>query len=183
MAKNAVVKITGVKKVGDNLKKIVAAAVSDREHLESLAVVVQKSIVGNARSGKDPDGNKFKPLSDSWIERKSKLSKVNNTSEFYRKRKSNITFTGQLLDSFKYKVVQATLTINFFFDGFRKPYKGLRKEALETPATNKQLASEIEQVRPFVFVGDKTRDILVNLIRRKIRQQLTNFRKLNRLLR
>lgn len=183
MANKTVVKITGAKEVGSNLRKKLAAAVAEKQHLESLALVVQKSIVGNARLGKDPDGNKFKELSESWIERKSKLSKVNKPSEFYRKRKSNITFTGQLLDSFKYKIIQSTLTIEFFFQGLRRPYKGLRKESLETVATNKELASKIEQARPFVFISDKVADVISNLIRRKIRQQLANFRKLNRLLR
>lgn len=183
LANKATVRITGVKGIGNNLKKIARLAVEEKTHLDQLAIVVQKSIVGNARLGRDPNGEKFKELTESTIERKAKLAKVNETSDFYRKRKSNLTFTGQLLNSFKYKITQSTLTIQFFFEGFRKPYKGLRKEALETLATNKLLAAKLEKDRPFSFISDKTKDVLVNLIRRKIRQQLTNFRKLNRLLR
>jgi len=177
------VKITGVKELGASAIKVLRAGIENDEALTELGDVVKKNIVGNARTGKDSNGNPLKPLSKSWIDRKSQLAKANTPSAFYRKNKSNLTFTGQLLDSFTFRVVKSKLLLEFFFSGMRKPYRGLKKEALDGAKTNKELAAKLEEDRPILIVGDKTREILFNLVRRKLRQQLSNFKRLSKILR
>ena len=176
------VTITGVKEIKERLLKVARAGIESDETLKEVGNIVQKSIVGAARSGKDPEGNKFTPLSKSWIERKQKLSSVNTTSSFYSKSRSNITFTGQLLDSFKFVINKSQLSLRFFFDGVRKPYRGLRKAELDGIETNKELAARIEETRPFVILSKKAEQMIIILVKRKIRQQLSNFKKLSRIL-
>ena len=182
-SKNVRVSISGIKEISESTKSIINLAIADEQHLKELAEVFKKSVVGSARTGKDPDGKKFKPLSKSWIARKKVLATVNQPSEFYSKNRSNITFTGQLLNSFKYKINKAEVAITFFFEGMRVPYRGVLKPELDGIKTNKELAAKIEEVRPFAFLGEKTRDILINLIRRKIRTQLNNFKRVSKILR
>lgn len=177
------VKISGIKELRDSTLKIIRTGIESKETLNEVGQIIQKSIVGAAKTGKDPEGNKFKELSKSWIDRKQKLSRVNETSEFYRKSRSNLSFTGQFLNSFKFAIDSSKLSLRFFFDGVRKPYKGLRKEALDGVKTNKELAQRIEETRPFVMLSKKTESIVIILIKRKIRQQLNNFKKLSRILR
>ena len=178
----AKVVIKGIKGVEESTRKVLQKAINSQELLNEVAVLVQRNIIGSARQGKTQDGVALKPLSKSWVERRKKLSEVNSTGTFYKPSKSNLSFTGQLLDSFTYEISRVNATIRLFFKGSRKPYKGIKKAALEGPATNRELAEQIEQDRPFVFIGEKLNKIIVNKVKRSLRKQLSNFNKLRKIL-
>ena len=83
-------------------------------------------IVKQARSRKPMNKSRTLPnLSDKWKTRRGKLSKVNPTHKTYSKNRSNITFTGELLDSITYKFKKKD-GFTFFLKGKHKGYKGLK---------------------------------------------------------
>lgn len=180
MAKAFRAQIKGIKNLEETTKKIVRAGIEDKETMQQAGQIIQRSIVGSARTGKNPDGESFKPLSKAWIKRKARLSEVNTTSEFYKKSRSNLSFTGQLLDSFSFSINKNILS--FFFKGNRKPYKGIFKAQLEGPATNAELAESIEKERPFVFLGDKPGKQVTIMIIRQIKRKLRDFKRVSKLL-
>ena len=180
MAKAFRATIKGIKNLEETTKKIVRAGIEDQETMSMAGQMIQQSIVGSARSGKDPDGAKFKALSKGWRQRRDKLASVNPTSDVYSKNRSNLSFTGQLLKSFKYKINKNVLS--FFFEGNRKPYRGLVKKELDGVSTNAELAEQLEKDRPFVFLGQKTAQKVTIFIIRQIRRKLNDFKRASKLL-
>jgi hypothetical protein len=66
-------------------------------------------------------GGRFKPTSKAWREKREKISESTNTNDAYSKNRSNLTLTGQLLDSLR-KSVNAGV-VKIFFAGVHYPYK------------------------------------------------------------
>jgi hypothetical protein len=182
MAKKTSVKITGVDNLAKGFEKTIKMIESDKALFKEMGDYTVRNIVGSARLGKDPGGTQFKDLSDGWNKRRKRLATVNATDEFYREysKKSRLIFTGQLLKSFTFSV--SKLSLSFFFKGNRKPYKGIRKSALEGPATNAELAESIEETRPFVFLSEKMKVTLTSMVIKSLRKSLNNYKKLRRLL-
>ena len=54
---------------------------------------------------------RYAPLSDSTIRQRNVLSKFNRTQRTYSERRSNLTFTGQLVDAISYDVVSGGVKI------------------------------------------------------------------------
>lgn len=176
-------KITGLKNIEKSTLFALRQGVSSKEVLDDIGDYTTKNLVGYARLGKTSDGSSFSPLSKSWIKRKASLADVNNTDEFYKKNKSNLTFTGQLLRSISYRIYQGTLTLGIYFKGNRNPYKGLVKSELDGPATNTELAEQIEKTRPFMFISEKMNKVLVNRVIRSLKRSLNNYKRISKLLR
>lgn len=180
MAKSSV-KITGVKEIGKAMTKSIKMIESDKALFKDMGEYTVRNIVGNARLGKDPNGQQFKQLSDSWVKRAKRLATVNSTDEFYKgTKKSRLTFTGQLLKSFSF--TSARMSLSFFFKGNRQPYKGVVKPQLDGISTNSELAERIEETRPFVFLSEKMKKTLISKVIKSLRQTLNNYKKLSRLL-
>ena len=178
------VKITGIKGIEQATKKAIGLIDKDRELFKDLGETVVGQITGSAKAGRDLNKTKFKNVSDSWRDRRVKLAAVNNTDPLFqgKSKKSNLTFTGQLLNSFTYRVNMTALSLGFLFKGSRKPYKGLRKPELDGPSTNAELASKIEETRPFVFISQKLNQILTLKVIKALRRNLQNYKKLSRVL-
>ncbi len=107
-----------------------------------------KDIQKTARSGISPaTGKKFAPLKDSTKKNRGRLSKINNTHSKYSKNRSNLTFTGQLINAVSFAVVPFgdRVEINLFIKATpRKPYKtGKGSRAKNTP-DNATLAGFLE---------------------------------------
>jgi hypothetical protein len=182
MAKKTSVKITGVNEIGKGLEKSLKAIDSDKSLLKDIGDYTVRNIIGAARLGKDPEGAAFKDLSAGWDKRRKRLATVNQTDEFYKtSKRSRLTFTGQLLRSFTYSV--SKLSLSFFFKGNRRPYKGIKKAALDGPSTNAELAESIEETRPFVIVSEKMKVTLTSMVIRSLKRTLNNYKKLSKLLR
>ena len=176
-------KITGLKNIEKSTLLALRQGVGSKEVLNDVGQYVTTNLIGNARQGKTNEGTSFDPISKSWIKRKAALADVNNTDEFYKKNKSNLTFTGQLLRSISYRIYQGTLTLGIYFKGNRKPYKGIRKAELDGPATNAELAEQIEKTRPFMFISEKMNKVLVNRVIRGLKRSLKNYKRISKLLR
>lgn len=183
MAKTSV-KITGVKDIARATQRAISAIDKDRELFEDLGQTVVSRIVGSAKLGKDIENRNFKDVSDSWRNRRQRLATVNQTDELFKgkSKKSNLTFSGQLLKSFKHKANMTALSISFFFAGSRTPYKGIKKPVLAGVKTNAELAEQIEKTRPFVFVSQKLNELLTLKVIKALRRNLKNYKKLSKVL-
>jgi hypothetical protein len=62
-----------------------------------------------------------KDLEDSTIRNRKYLEKFNDTAETYSPERSNLTFTGQLLDSMKY-IIKGVGLLEVLFDGMHRGY-------------------------------------------------------------
>jgi hypothetical protein len=182
--KRTSVKITGVNNIAKATQKTIGLINKDKALFNDLGETVVTQIVSSAKAGRDLNKTKFDNVSNSWRDRRVKLATVNNTDPLFqgKSKKSNLTFSGQLLNSFSFNLNLNQLSLGFFFKGSRKKYKGLRKAELDGPATNAELAEEIEKTRPFVFISQKLNQILTLKVIKALRRNLQNYKKLSRVL-
>ncbi len=90
--------------------------------LSEIADVAIKDIKFQARKGvSTKTGTKFAPLSDAWVREREKIGEETRTNDAFAPKRSNITITGQLLDSMKKRIVGNGISI--YFSGIHKPYK------------------------------------------------------------
>ena len=91
------------------------ALIGDKKLAENMAEVVREEI----RKGVDPD------LTSATISRRKSLATSNKTAKDYSASKSNLTFTGQFLESFKGKFRKTKLSILYVVEprGVHKAYK------------------------------------------------------------
>jgi hypothetical protein len=147
--------------------------------LSQVADVMIKDIQFQARRGRNPiTGGNFIPLSKEWIKRRGDLAKTNRTADAYKQSRSNITFTGQLLDSLSKRLTRTGIAI--VFAGIHKRYvrsisnlKRSKKE-LKTPPqlTNDQLAQYVGEIRPFFYIRETLLPQLKSVVIRYIRRRL-----------
>lgn len=147
--------------------------------LSQVADVAIKDIKFQARRGKNPiTGGNFIPLSKEWIKRRGELAKTNTTNEAYKQNRSNITFTGQLLDSLSKKITRSGISI--IFSGIHRRYvrsisnlKRSKKEPKTQPQlTNDQLAQYVGEIRPFFYIRETLLPQLKSVVIRYIRRRL-----------
>lgn len=98
--------------------------------------------------------------------------------------KSNLTFTGELLDSLTHKVTQTTGRVTLYFNGKHKRYKGVNGSFIGEEQTNSEIAAKLnaDPRFHFLFVSKDLERILKETILRGMRRQLSNYRKVKRLL-
>lgn len=179
------VKITGVRDIAAATQKAINLINTDKDLFNDLGQTVVSRIVGNAKNGQNIDKKNFKDVSESWRTRRQRLATVNSTDPAFlssKSKKSNLTFSGQLLNSFKYKLNMTALTIGFYFAGSRTPYKGIKKPVLAGLKTNEELAKQIEKTRPFVFVSQKLNELLTLKVIKALRRNLRNYKRLSKVL-
>lgn len=156
-------------KVADVTNKL-----ENKQLLESVARIAIDDIKGNAREGKpfiDGKESTFPGLETKTEDRRRRLSTVNTTDRAYSPARSNLTFTGQLLNSLKFSI--SGLRIKIFPSGTREPYKYLRGGQSKS-VSNKIVAQGLaEKGFKFLGIGEPTE--------RKIRAEIV--RTLRRLLR
>lgn len=98
--------------------------------------------------------------------------------------KSNLTFSGQLLDSMSFKIDTAVKRVTIYFKGTHKPYTGITGGPVDEPKTNAAIASKLnaDPRFHFLFISKKLELILKDKIIAGMRRQLSNYRKVKRLL-
>jgi hypothetical protein len=125
------------------------------------------------------DTGSFKPLAPATIDSRKRLERYNKTSPVYSPGRSNVSFTGQLLDSMKFKMLQSkSFLLEIFFDGRRIPYKtGKDTRAKLTPgysSTNEGLAKTLKDIGFVVFTknGIESNKQLIDRVRNTLRSYL-----------
>jgi len=92
------VKVSFPEKALENQIKLIKKQLQSRQLLDIIA----KDLIAGMRKGINPGtGKKFKKLEDSTIANRKRLAKFNKTHKNYSSARSNLTFTGQFLDSIK----------------------------------------------------------------------------------
>jgi hypothetical protein len=185
VAKTTSVSIKGVKRVEKSTRDFLKKVTQDEITLKQIGDTTQRWIVGNTRSGLDPNKEPFNyQISESWSEYRHKLKKFNETHKTYRFGVTNASFTGQLLNSFTYAMNKTEATVRFYFHGVRTRYTGLRGKKIGEITTNTKVYENLDSLGiRFVFIGDKLGNILSNIARRNLRKQLSLYNRLRKALR
>lgn len=167
MAFMATVKINGLKNVKSSVEKLFEQIRTDKGLLDDVGANLVIQTQDFNRSGKSPSGTRHEPISDEWIERKEALKQKNNPAPYYRRGASNLTFTGQLLQSIKFKINQSAGSVYLYMSGTRKPYKNLDGTLVENTPTNDELRGYLEERGWKIFGINKQIQNTTNRIVRK----------------
>jgi len=120
-----------------------------------------KRIVSFTRSGRSLplEGARFKPLSQRYKEFRAKYT--GNRGKLFKPSKSNLTFTGQMLESLKGRSNVRKQTVTIRATGTR-----------DDGQSNEEVAEYVaEQGRPFLGLDLKGVKRIENIVRRDIRRQ------------
>jgi hypothetical protein len=162
-----------VNNIGAKLKKLTTQKKLGKEIGTYLVTEIQRT----ARNGKVVDEEKLvqnPALLEKTIKRRKKLIKAGNPKgEKYRANKSNLTLTGQLLNSIRYTFKEGVLTI--FVKKKRRPYKGVRGKLLKNDATNQDIIKGQAEKGRVIMALNKARSAR---IRGFIREALKRLRRL-----
>lgn len=120
---------------------------------KQLSNSITKLLIGIIRGGKLPSGKGIKPLAPTTIQRRRDLSKKNRTHPDFSPRKSNLTFTGQFLDSFKatFERVGRKVLINIAPTGVHKALinlNGKRQRGVRNDTIGEGLVKSGRDYRP-----------------------------------
>lgn len=106
------VKITGLEEATKTVRLKIARAIKQSDYQSEL----QEEAISEIRT------NGIKPdLKPSTIKNRKYLAKFNTTHKDYRAEKSNLTLTGELLNSLRVKFITSKLV--FSFDSLKRKHK------------------------------------------------------------
>lgn len=113
-------------------------AIRDSDTLEKAADILIKPM----KKGKNPKtGRRYKALASSTIDQRKRMARYNDTSPDFSPRRSNLTFSGQLLDSITAKIFVTKSIVEIEPRGTRRKYRKKNGKPVKGPALkNKTLA-------------------------------------------
>lgn len=155
--------------VQDNVKRAFEKVISNTRMLNEIGESITTDVIDQTRVKEKsiPLKSDLKLLKESWIKGRSKLSETNVTDAEYQPGRSNLTFTGQLLNSLKWRVLKAGV-LEMFFDGMHKGYTKGSKDL-----SNEKLAQYVaEGGRPFFGVRPAMRLRVNRIVRTYIKRAL-----------
>jgi hypothetical protein len=170
------VNVKGMTNVQKSIRELFNEVRKDRTVKSSIGDAIVKLTKQLLRSGKNPNADggqpsRNHPISKGWVDRKERLKEYNRISPYYRKGASNLTFTGQLIDSINYKLKSSGYTESIIIEatGTRKPYKGVKKESLKGVETNAEVVKDLKSRGRDVFGITKQ---MVNIANKIVRTEL-----------
>ena len=168
------IRVKGIDEAIRRTKLKITAGIQSEGLLKDIGEFLVKNIKGSARTGKETESQKgFDDLEKSTIKNRDYLSRYNKTSSFYRRDKSNLTFSGQLLDSLKYKTNLRKGTVTVAPSGTRSPYRRKDGKAIKGQAnTNTEVARHVSGSRPFMGTSKEMKQSILVLVRRELRRRL-----------
>lgn len=154
------IKITGLEKELDRTKLRIGSAIKKSKFAKDL----RDDIINEVR-----DKGLSQPLSDGWVRKRGELAKINKTDPAYSKGKSNLTFSGQLLNGLRGIFVTSTLSFIIGYteskeNKLHKIYKNSRKDKRKASdfdsssskvITLGKLFGEMNKKRPILQVFDR----------------------------
>ena len=135
---------------------------------DEAAELAIKNIQGNTRLSKEiSTGGKLKKIASSTKKDKEYWAKKNTPGTSFGTSKSNLTRSGQLLESLE-RVRDKKKVIVKPNSNIRTPYKGQKKAI-----SNKKLTKYLRE-KGFIFMGynDKVKKIILNKLKAKIRRSI-----------
>lgn len=167
------------------ISSVVSKQLSSIIDTDELAEVVGRPLIERikfeAKRGTPlNDAGSFKPLAQSTIQNRKYLAKYNKTATVYKENRSNLSFTGQLLDSLQFRRIKSdgkSLKILVFFGGDREMYNigpKTKATATERNRTNDSLAATLVEIgfRVFSKDGIEKKTALMNRITNAIRSYI-----------
>lgn len=157
------IRITGLDKELARTKLRIGRAIKRSDFAEQLQELTVKEI---RDKGLKPE------LSSSWITARAKLAKFNPTGDGYAAGKSNLTFTGELLDRLSVIFSASKLSFSYRSTGVHKKLKTKNGLAKGPPIKNQDLLEIQNKDRPILQVFAKQEFVkrvekkLVSAIRR-----------------
>lgn len=160
------VRITGLENATRRLRTQVGRAIKEANVDDDLKEITVEAI---REKGVEPE------LAPSTIRYREFYEGNNATHPDYSAAKSNLTYTGQLLDKIRVAFQVSKLRFNFLADGTHRRLKGKKGRPIGTAISNKKLLGYVNEQRPIlqVFRFDDVKEKLVQKIRNAIRR---NFR-------
>lgn len=163
--------------IRDKLKKILQS----EELLKQVSDAAIQDIKYQARRGiVTVDGKqtgRMSKLTPKWIKQRKKISESTTTHEAFSPARSNITLSGQLLDSLSARVVKgkAKTSIELYFAGDHKPYSvkgrnGIRRVGKQIK--NSKLSEYVGMLRPFFSIHNRMIERLKTIVIRYIRRNI-----------
>lgn len=162
-------------KVSQNLKTFLKGLKASPKALKDSELFWLDRIQRFTWSGRSlVTGGRFKPLSGPYRKWRKKVlakqtpwSQTNAVGEFFAPNKSNLTLTGQLINSLKGRS-------NFRKQGITIIPTGTRKDG----KTNKEVAEEVaKKGRPFLGLDEKGKQRIIQIVKRDLRRQLKRRRR------
>ena len=152
--------------------------VTDNEDLKrDIGIFATGRIRLQARTGKPlNDTGDFPSLRDATKKQREYLEQFNSTDPAYKKDRSNLTFTGQLLNSLGFFSVKDG--IQLFYRDKRKVYKTGPSSRQRKVPTNGELALFLQTLGYFIFTKEgleedqKFNRQITQIVRRFIRRKL-----------
>ncbi len=117
----ATAKVRGLKKLNKSLQKLVLKEFSNKKLLNTIGEFTRDRIRSFTRAGQSIAGSSIKPLKQlksSTIEQRKRARRPDR--EFFSPERSNLTLTGQLLKSLKFKSRVRDRTVDVFAKGVRR---------------------------------------------------------------
>lgn len=172
--------ILGLEKIESDLKVFVKNIIKDKELVNEIGAETASQIKLKTRSKLEQ--YKQPELQSTTKEIRRKLISDGSGSEFSKAEVSNLTLSGQLLDSISFTVNEAESTVTIFLKGDHKPYKNSSKKDKQTK-TNKYIMLDLEKRGfKFFFISERVKAILQSKLTKFIRQKLSNYSKIKRSL-
>lgn len=173
MAFSIKVKPESIKALQGELAKAFQRALKSPQMLNEIGTIAVEDIVQQTRRGRSiPNEGPLKKLSAAWINRRLRLTQNNNPHEAFEPTKSNLTFTGRLLDALIYKVLGPGKIELTFKDENHPGYQTASGEpGNEVPY--KELAGYVaDGGRPFVGVRPTIRRAINRIVKKFVKRSL-----------
>lgn len=167
-----------------NLKEVMASLrqkVSvpwNQAELNEIGKKARDLIVNSVRSGKNPKLDKpLKELtSEAWIKERESIALSNDRSDVYSKRRSNLSLTGEFLESIIYEAKPSDQKISIRPEGIHEPYAspGSSSRPMGSPVENSTiLKGQKNQGRDILGLSERLNKQIITLMRRLYRKKIT----------
>jgi hypothetical protein len=142
-----------------------------------MGIIAVKNIKAETRLGNDlKNETKQASLAPSTIENRKYLEKFNSTGRNYQTNRSNLTLSGQLIESLKFEPVKGGISV-FIPNETRMPYT-YGNGGKSKPLTNSQLATYLKEMgREFLGLNDRIKKLLSTEVKRFIRGSIRRVNK------
>lgn len=169
----------------EKTRKVFENVIRNNQMLNDMGTTIVEDIQFQTKRGKSipNDLKPFRELTPKWINKRKQISNAQSVSDVFSPKRSNLSLSGQLLDSLQYKIIGAG-KITFSFFGIHKPYKYQKKNGdigkIGKQIENKKLAQYVEeQGRPFMGVRDIVKERLKRTLLGYIRRSANVFKFIN----
>lgn len=173
-------KVLGVKALQAKTTIFLRDKLIDNKLTNDIGKFARDRIYSFTKSGKSlVTGAALKTLSTGYKKYRSKFEKANpgSVGKVFRPGKSNLTFTGQMLDALSYTARPIKKLIEVFVESTaRQPLPSVKKgkPTINDPKSNAEVAREVSKKgRPFVGLDatgvKRIKQMIINDLRRKLK--------------